>query len=177
MEKRLVNIIVGSVGGTAGKNSKTYKISLPSKWVNELSLTSKQIELAFDGERITLSPHLEFDEFISQKKKKSHNLILFKYYDKDILCSQICADFTDKTISVKNETDDIVKTAFGKNEIPTWKDFEDFLEERCIPENRSGIREYLETIGVYEYSPIEIIKKTAGKMAEDNQWIEMEELL
>ena len=42
--------------------------------------------------------------------------------------------------------------------------FEDFLEERCVPRSRSGIREYLETIGVEEYNPLEIIKKTKGRM-------------
>ncbi len=176
VEKRLVKIIVGSAGGNAGKNSKSYKISLPSKWVNELSLASKKIELAFDGEKIIISPHLSFETFLKKKKEKGHKLILLKYYDNDILCTRICADFTDKTVSIKNEAYDIVKTAFGKNEIPTWEDFEDFLEERCVPKNRSGIREYLETIGVDEYSPIEIIKKTAGRMAEDNQWLEMEEI-
>ena len=51
-----------------------------------------------------------------------------------------------------------------------------FLEERCLPKSRAGIREYLEAIGVSEYDPMEIIKKTAGRMAEDDQWIEMEAL-
>ncbi len=176
VEKRLGKIIVGSAGGNAGKNSKSYKISLPSKWVNKLSLASEKIELSFDGEKIILSHHLSFETFLNQKKEKGHKLILLKYYDNDTLCTSICADFTDKTISAKNEAYDIVKTAFGKNEIPTWEDFEDFLEERCVPENRSGIREYLETIGVDEYAPVEIIKKTAGRMAEDNQWLEMEEI-
>ena len=43
-----------------------------------------------------------------------------------------------------------------------------------MPRSRSGIREYLEAIGVEEYSPIEIIKKTSGRMAEDNQWLKWE---
>ena len=68
------------------------------------------------------------------------------------------------------------KTAFGNNKLPTWEDFMNFLEERCIPKERSGIREYLEAIGVAEYNPLEIIKKTKGKMAEDKQWIEIEEI-
>ena len=46
--------------------------------------------------------------------------------------------------------------------------------ERCIPKQRSGIREYLETMGFSEYNTIDIIRKTHGRMAEDNQWIEME---
>lgn len=42
--------------------------------------------------------------------------------------------------------------------MPSWLDFLNFLEERCIPRDRAGLREYLETIGVDEYDPIEIIK-------------------
>lgn len=44
------------------------------------------------------------------------------------------------------------------------------------PESRAGLREYLEAIGLEEYDPLEIIRKTAGRMAEDQQWLEVEEL-
>ena len=47
------------------------------------------------------------------------------------------------------------------------------LEERCVPRQRAGLREYLEVIGVGEYDPLEIIRKTAGRMAEDSQWLEL----
>ena len=47
------------------------------------------------------------------------------------------------------------------------------VEDRCIPRQRAGLREYMDAIGVIEYDPFEIIMKTAGRMAEDNQWIEI----
>lgn len=177
MEKRIAKIIVGKSGGTAGKNSKTYKVSLPSKWVSELNLTDEQIELCYDGEKIVVAPKLSLERFLNQKKNTGHKLLLLNFYDKDVLCTKICVDFTDKTLSVENHTKNIVKTAFGNNQLPTWENFENFLEERCIPRTRSGLREYLETIGVEEYNPLEIIKKTKGKMAEDYQWIELEEIV
>ena len=177
MERRIAKLIVGKAGGTAGKDSKTYKVSLPSKWVAELGLTDTKMEISFDGERIIISPHLSMDKFLEKKQSLDHKLIKFEFYDGEILCTQIIADFTDETLSVENMTDHIVKTAFGKNETPTWSDFQSFLEERCLPRSRSGIREYLEAIGVEEYDPLEIIKKTDGKMAEDNQWIKWEEIL
>ena len=176
MERRIAKLIVGKAGGTASKDSKTYKVSLPSKWVAEFGLTDSKMEIAFDGERIIISPHLSMDEFLEKKKSLGHKLINFKFYDGEILCTKIVADFTDETLSVENTTEHIVKTAFGKNEVPTWEDFQNFLEERCLPRSRSGIREYLETIGVEEYDPLEIIKKTSGSMAEDNQWIKLEEI-
>ena len=174
MEKRIANIIVGSAGGTAGKGAKTYKVSLPTKWVSEMNLADGQIEMHYDGEKIIITPSLSLDDFIDNKNKLRHNLALISFYDDKVLCTKICADFTDKTIVAQNYTDNIVKTAFGNNVYPTWEDFNNFLEERCVPKNRSGIREYLETIGVEEYNPLEIIKKTEGRMAEDNQWIKLE---
>ncbi len=174
MERRIVKLIVGKAGGTAGKDSKTYKVSLPSKWVAEFGLTDSKMEIAFDGERIIISPHLSMDEFLESKKSLGHRLMKLEFYDKESLCTKIIADFTDETLSVENTTDHIVKTAFGKKEAPTWEDFQNFLEERCVPRSRSGVREYLETIGVESYEPIEIIKKTSGRMAEDNQWIKLE---
>lgn len=176
MERRIAKLIVGKAGGTAGKDSKTYKVSLPSKWVAELGLTNSKMEIAFDGERIVISPHLSMDKFLESKKSLGHKLLKLEFYDRESLCTKIIADFTDETLSVENMTEHIVKTAFGKNEVPTWDDFLNFLEERCVPRSRSGIREYLETIGVEEYNPLEIIKKTSGRMAEDDQWIKLEEI-
>ena len=174
MERRIAKLIVGKAGGTAGKNSKTYKVSLPTKWVSELSLADSKMEMSFDGERIIISPHLSMAEFLEKKKSLGHKLIKFEFYDGEILCTKIVADFTDETLSVENTTENIVKTALGKNEAPTWEDFQNFLEERCVPKSRSGIREYLETISVESYEPLEIIKKTNGRMAEDNQWLKWE---
>lgn len=71
---------------------------------------------------------------------------------------------------------DLLHTAFGCNKAPSWEDYQAFLEDRCIPRARAGLRDYLATIGLEEYDPLEIIKKTSGRMAEDHQWIAWEEL-
>ena len=175
MEKRLGNIIIQTPGGTAAKGSKTYKVSLPSSWIKELGIDAedRQVELSFDGKTITISKRLTLSEFISQKSKAGHRLLQFFYYDGDILCALIAADYTDQTLCAENDVSDMIKTAFGNNEAPTWDDFHNFLEERCIPRARAGLREYLEAIGLDEYDPLEIIKKTSGRMAEDNQWIKI----
>lgn len=44
-----------------------------------------------------------------------------------------------KYCGVKNHTDQILKTAFGRQERPTWDDFIEFLEERCVPKSRENI--------------------------------------
>lgn len=175
MEHRTGKIIVSSAGGTAAAGSKTYKISIPSLWIKEMGLdeNKRNVEIMFDGNGVYITAEKSIEEFVSQKRAMGHNLKKLRFYDDKELCTVIYADFTDKTLKAENHTEDIVKTAFGNNTIPTWEDFMNFLGERCISKERSGIREYLETIGVAEYNPLEIIQKTKGKMAEDKQWIEI----
>jgi len=177
MELRKARIIVNAPGGTAAKSSKTYKISLPSSWINELGISqTRDVEMSFDGNSIVITKPLSCDEFIAVKKEAGHNLIKLSIYDDKTLCAIIFADFIDKTFVFENFISEAIKLPFGNNNTPVWEDFEDFLLERCIPKQRSGIREYLETMGFSEYNTIDIIRKTHGRMAEDNQWIEMEDI-
>lgn len=96
--------------------------------------------------------------------------------DGDRLCSVIYADFTEKQVRADNYTENIVKTAFGRNSTPSWDDFREFLKERCIPGSRSGLNEYLETIGADSSDPLDILPITKGRMAEDDQRLIMEKL-
>ena len=178
MEQRLGNIIIHPSGGTAGQNANTYKLTLPSAWVKELGITpeDRRVELRFDGTSIIISKKLSIAEFVEQKKRQGHHLLYLSYYSDQTLCSVIAADCSDKTLTVENYVSNVIKTAFGKNETPTWTDLQNFLEERCIPRGRAGLREYLETIGIEEYDPLAIIQKTSGRMAEDDQWLKVEVL-
>lgn len=178
METRTAKIISSSAGGTAGKNAVTYKISLPTAWINELGIDkdNREVELHFDGQTISIRKKQTADAYVSSHKQLGHCLKKYSFYDREKLCTVIYADHTDRTVFAENFTDDLVKTAFGKNKFPTWENFCDFIEERCVPKGRSGLREYLESIGLDEYDPFEIILKTKGKMAEDVQWIEVEEI-
>lgn len=50
------NIIIAKAGGTAGKNSVNYKISLPADMVKQIGITEedRQVEVDFDGEKIII---------------------------------------------------------------------------------------------------------------------------
>ena len=100
MEKRIGNVIIQTPGGTASKNSSTYKVSLPSAWIKEMGITDsdRQIELTFDGTAITISKKLSLDEFISSGRSEGHKIYLLSYYDDQTLCSKIAADYTSKTL-------------------------------------------------------------------------------
>lgn len=178
MEKRIAKVNISSAVGTAAKSSETCKVTLPTAWINALGVTKEQreMELSFNGDTIILSRYLTGTEFVEQKRAQGHDIRILRFYDNDKLCTTLYTDFTEQTLTVQNHVSDPVKTAFGNNLLPSWSDFQEFLEERCLPRQRSGLREYLETIGLDEYDPFAIIQKTAGRMAEDQQWLEVEVL-
>jgi hypothetical protein len=176
MEKRIAKVNIGAAGGTAAKGAKTCKVTLPTSWLDALGISEHQreLELSFDGRQITLARRQTGAEFAVQKAAQGHDVRILHFFDGDAPCTTIYADFTDETLTVENHVDDPVKTAFGNNALPAWTDFKTFLEERCVPRQRAGLREYLEALGVDQYDPIAIIEKTAGRMAEDNQWLSIE---
>ncbi len=178
METRLGKISASKAGGTAGNGSMTYKLSLPSAWVSELGLTKNdcRVTLSFDGEVITVTPEQSMEQYREGRLAAKHEMLEIRYYNSSELCTQIYADRTARDLRAENHTDNMVKTAFGKNSLPSWSDLEDFLEERCVPRQRAGLREDLEALGLDGYDPLAIIRKTKGRMAEDDQWMEVIEL-
>ena len=178
METRTGNIIIGSSGGTAGGTANNYKIALPSFWVRQMgiSLDSQQVELSFDGTTITIARKLSLQEFLEANRHAGHKLYLLCCYSGDTLCAKIAADETAQKVCLKNLVTDYLKLPFGNNQSPSWEDYLHFLEDRCIPRSRAGLREYLEAIGVDSYAPLEIIQKNQGRMAEDDLWLTVEEI-
>ena len=178
MERRTAKINISSAGGTASQGSKTCKVTLPTTWLEAMGITEENRELAlsFDGARITLSRRISGPDFVVQQSSLGHAVRILRLYDGEELCSSIYADLTGQMVVVENQTVSPVKTAFGNNTLPNWADFQNFLSERCIPRQRSGLREYLEVLGLEEYDPWAIIGKTGGRMAEDQQWLTIEVL-
>lgn len=178
MERRKAKVNISPAGGTAGKGAKTYKVTLPTTWVERLGVTEerRELDLVFDGRRIILSQCPSGSEFAKRQRAQGHAVRSFRLYDGNQLCSTIYADFTEQTVMVENQAVPPIKTAFGNNPVPSWEDFQRFLKERCIPRQRAGLREYLEVLGLEEYDPLAIIEKTSGRMAEDQQWLTVEVL-
>ena len=175
MEKRISKLIVNNSGGTASKDAKTFKVSLPNAWIKEMNFGTddSEIELEFDGKSIINTKKPTIDEFIYNRK--NNHLIKLEYFNSSELCTTIIADYTLKEIAFKNYSSNNLYLAFGKKKSCTWNEYQDFLESRCVPKSRDRIRNYLEALSLDSYEPIEIIKKTSGRMAEDNQWIKVTE--
>ena len=75
-------------------------------------------------------------------------------------------------VHIINFTDDMLSRAFGIKEAPDWEDFEEFLEIRCMPRTRYGIREELDYMGIDTYDPFQIVEKTKGRVHGDGQSLE-----
>ncbi len=105
--------------------------------------------------------------------EKQYPLRLWYYYINTV-CTVIDVDIVGQRVKIKNYTNNLVFRAFGKNEHPTFKDYEEFLSSRCIPKERDKMKLVLKDIGVPFYDPMLIIEKTEGRMAEDDFWIRIE---
>ena len=101
--------------------------------------------------------------------------MVLEYMKDDKLSTRIYADYKTRTVKIENYTDDMVDRAFGVNENPTFKDYEEFLEERCFPRTRDKMKLILQDMGLDYYDPLLIIRKTQGRMAEDSMWIRIKE--
>ena len=124
MNRRSVKIMRRKAGGTAGKNAEKYSVNLPAVWLHAMGLSKEdRVELSFDGEKITVRPLASTDSelFRRNAEQKGHQLKEYRYYDGDTLCTVILADFTAEQICIENKVDEILDTAFGVNETPSWE--------------------------------------------------------
>lgn len=101
--------------------------------------------------------------------------MILHYMDPDGICTVLYVDYKNRAVKIENKTDLLIHRAFGINEKPTWEDYEAFLRDRCFPETRDHLKWVLKALGLDCYDPLEIIRKTKGRMAEDSQWIEFVE--
>ena len=90
------------------------------------------------------------------------------------VCTVIDVDDMLQKVMIRNYTDNLLYRAFGKEEHPTYKDYEEFLESRCFPKGRDKMKIMLKQYDIPFYDPFLIIEKTEGRMAEDDFWIKIE---
>lgn len=130
------------------------------------------------GPAVTLLQMLKYNPNFIEKYEIPNNKdsLRIYYYDGDNLCAVIDCNYKNEEVKVKNYIDNIYYKPFGKNEHPTIKDFEDFLESRCVPKERGDLKLYLREIDVPFYDPLMIIEKTEGRCSEDNFVLKIERI-
>lgn len=90
------------------------------------------------------------------------------------VCTIIDVDERNQKVAIINFTDQLIMRAFGRNEHPSFAEYEEFLETRCFPKSRDKMKLILADLNLPFYDPIMIIEKTEGRMAEDDFWIKIE---
>jgi putative transcriptional regulator len=116
--------------------------------------------------------HPEIAEDLSLPEK-NYPLRLW-YYHLDTVCTIIDVDTINQRVQIKNYTNNLIFRAFGRNEHPTFSDYENFLRSRCFPEERDKLKLMLKELDIPFYDPLLIIEKTDGRMAEDDFWIRID---
>lgn len=96
------------------------------------------------------------------------------YMEGDHVCTIIDVDEWQRKVKIQNYTRNYIKRAFGREEHPTYEDYESFLESRCFPRDRDKMKLMLRDLDLPFYEPFMIIEKTEGRMAEDDFWIRIE---
>lgn len=96
------------------------------------------------------------------------------YMHGDEICTIIDVDERKRLVKIYNYTKDYIFRAFGREERPTFEQYEEFLESRCFPKSRDKMKLILRELDLPFYEPLLIIEKTQGRMAEDNFWIKIE---
>ncbi len=75
----------------------------------------------------------------------------------------------DKTVRIERFDTNPAKQIFFADEIPRFE-FGRIIRTRCWDEHRPDNNRLLSIIGLEEYYPYEICKKTHGRMAQDKTW-------
>ena len=159
------------------------KVNLTQAEFSELvNVSVKTIERWEMGEKpvtgpiVTLEKILSEDPSIAEKlsvPKKMYPIRLW-YMHKQEVCTILDVDERNRRIRIQNYTNNYIFRAFGREEKPTFEQYEEFLESRCFPRSRDKMKLILKDLDLPFYDPMLIIEKTQGRMAEDDFWIRIE---
>lgn len=147
-----------------------------------VNVSKKTIERWESGEKqitgpiVTVVKLLQNDLLLADKlriPKLQYPLRLWYMFHQEI-CSIIDVDERQRKVSVYNYTTDYMLKAFGRENNPTFEQYEEFLESRCFPRTRDKMKLMLRELDLPFYDPMLIIEKTQGRMAEDDFWLKVE---
>ena len=121
-------------------------------WQQQKELAPQVLSLCQQGQTadaiskaVGLSPDA-VEEIIEKASQKSR--ILFIFMDREIPATVIDVCGVTRKVKIVNLTDDLLSRAFGIRENPDWNDYEEFLESRCMPRTRYGIKDELRDLGL-----------------------------
>lgn len=159
------------------------KMNLTQAEFSELvNVSVKTIERWEMGEKPVTGPIVTLVKIISEDPSIAEKLSVPKqmypirlwYMHKQEVCTILDVDERNRRIRIQNYTNNYIFRAFGREEKPTFEQYEEFLESRCFPRSRDKMKLILKDLDLPFYDPMLIIEKTQGRMAEDDFWIRIE---
>ena len=93
---------------------------------------------------------------------RKENILEFDFLYMDMLCTSVKANFTTGVVERVDYVNEPILTVFGKLE-PNIDNLLLFFQERVFPNTRPDTYDMLEFMGLKEYNPLDICKKTHGK--------------
>ena len=79
--------------------------------------------------------------------EKEYPIRLWYMFKREV-CTIIDVDERSRKVKIYNYTNNFIKKAFGRNEKPTFEEYEKFLESRCFPRQRDKIKLVLEDLNL-----------------------------
>lgn len=168
-----------------GKNIRTIRKKLgltQAELAGLANVSIKTVERWESGTKAITGPIVTLAKLISEYPQIVENMVIPEnpyplrlwYMCENEICTIIDVDERHRKVRIHNYTNDYISRAFGKNERPTFEEYESFLESRCFPRTRDKMKLILADLDLPFYDPMLIIEKTEGRMAEDNYWIRIE---
>lgn len=108
-------------------------------------------------------------KIVADASRRSRIVYVFADRENPATIIDVCS--LTRKVKIVNLTDQMPSRAFGVREKPDWEDYEEFLEDRCMPGTRFGIREELARMGLDVYDPFMIVQETMGRVYGDHQYL------
>jgi len=164
--RRRLGLTQRDFAGATGVSAKTIE-----RWETEdKPITGPIVTLA----RILWEYPQIIDRLIVPKKTAPYR---FWYSWRDYRCTMIDVDDKKRQVEIKDFTLERSKKAFGVLTTPTYADFEEFAAYRCGITGHDGeeLKRVLREHGLTKYEPLTILRKTQGRLPEDEFSLILEE--
>ncbi|MFB5265251.1 hypothetical protein ACE41H_00405 [Paenibacillus enshidis] len=103
------------------------------------------------------------------------SFLKFEVLEMDKVIAKVTVNYTGKKVDVWQDKEvDPIFLPFPTKETITLSDVVDYFESRCFPRTRHHADKLLKTLGLSEYDPNEIVKKTHGVLYDDYVWLRFE---
>jgi len=98
----------------------------------------------------------------------------FEVLNKDYLVASVRFDYKDQKLHIENNGKNFMDVAV-LDKVSTLDELNDWFEGRCFLRSRADKDFLLSALGLTEYAPYNIVRKTNGVLFEDTYWIRFED--